>query len=48
MILLDLTKAYYALDRSMFLEILEGYGVGPNSKRLLIHDTLLGRGKGAG
>ena len=26
---LDLHKAYDALDRSRFLEILEGYGVGP-------------------
>ena len=35
MIFLDLTKAYDALDRSRCLEILEGYGVGPNSRRLL-------------
>ena len=34
-ILLDLNKAYDALDRSRCLEILEGYGVGPNSRRLL-------------
>ena len=35
MIFLDLTKAYDALDRSRCLEILEGYGVGPSSRRLL-------------
>ena len=34
-IFLDLTKAYDALDRSRCLEILEGYGVVPNSRRLL-------------
>ena len=34
-IFLDLTKAYDALDRSRCLEILEGYGVGPNVRRLL-------------
>ena len=34
-IFLDLTKAYDALDRSRCLEILEGYGVGPNARRLL-------------
>ena len=34
-IFLDLTKAYEALDRSMSLEILEGYGVGPRARRLL-------------
>ena len=28
-ILLDLQKAYYALDRSRCLEILEGYDMGP-------------------
>ena len=35
MIFLDLTKVYDNLDRSRCLEILEGYGVGPNSRRLL-------------
>ena len=35
MIFLDLTKVYDALDRSRCLEILEGYGVGPNARRLL-------------
>ena len=35
MIFLYLTKAYDALDRSRCLEILEGYGVGPNARRLL-------------
>ena len=35
MIFLDLTKAYDALNRSRCLEILEGYGVGPNNRRLL-------------
>ena len=34
-IFLDLTKAYGALDRSRCLEILEGYGVGPNNRRLM-------------
>ena len=34
-IFLDLTKAYDALDRSRCMEILEGYGVGPNARRLL-------------
>ena len=36
MIFLDLTKSYDALDRSRCLEILEGYGVGPNARRLLM------------
>ena len=35
MIFLDLTKAYDALDRSRCLDILEGYGVGPGSRKLL-------------
>ena len=35
MIFLDLTKVYDALDRSRCLNILEGYGVGPNFRRLL-------------
>ena len=35
MILMDLNKAYDALDRSRCLEILEGYGVDPNARRLL-------------
>ena len=34
-IFLDLHKAYDALDRSRCLEILEGYGVGPQARRLL-------------
>ena len=34
-IFLDLTKAYDALDSSRCLEILEGYSVGPNARRLL-------------
>ena len=34
-IFLDLHKAYDALDRSRCLEILEGYGVRPQSRRLL-------------
>ena len=36
-IFLDLTKAYDALDRSRCLDILEGYGVGPGARRLLIN-----------
>ena len=35
MIFLDLHKAYYALERSRRLDILEGYGVGPQARRLL-------------
>ena len=35
MIFLNLTKVYNALDRSRFLEILKGYDVGPNARRLL-------------
>ena len=35
MVLQELTKAYDALDRSRCLENLEGYGVGPNARRLL-------------
>ena len=34
-IFLDLTKSYDALDRPRCLDILEGYGVGPSSRRLL-------------
>ena len=34
-ILLDLHKAYDALERSRCLEILEGYGVGALARRLL-------------
>ena len=34
-IFLDLTKAYKTLDRSRCLEILEGYGVVPSSRKLL-------------
>ena len=34
-IFLDLHKAYNALDRYRILYILEGYGVGPRSLRLL-------------
>ena len=34
-IFLDLHDPYDTLDRSRCLEILEGYGVGPNSLRLL-------------
>ena len=37
-IFLDLTKAYDALDRSRCLDILEGYGVGPGTRRLLQND----------
>ena len=35
MIFLDLHKAHDALDRYRCLEILEGYGVGPQYRRLL-------------
>ena len=34
-ILLDLHKAYGNLDRSMCLDILEGYGMGTRDLRLL-------------
>ena len=34
-IFLDLTKAYDALDRSRSLDILKGYGVGEQVRRLL-------------
>ena len=34
-IFLDLHKAYDALDRTICLVILEGYGVGPQAFRLL-------------
>ena len=34
-IFLDLHKVYDALDRSRYLEILEGYGVSPKARRLL-------------
>ena len=33
-ILLDLHKAYNALDRSRCLEILEGYGIGPCARNI--------------
>ena len=35
MILLDLNKVYYTLERSRLLEILKGYGVGPRYFLLL-------------
>ena len=35
MIFLELHKAYNALDRDRFVDILEGYGVGPRSCRIL-------------
>ena len=34
---LDLHKAYYALDRDIRLKILEGYGVGTQSCRILLY-----------
>jgi hypothetical protein len=34
-VFLDLKKAYYTLDRKRTLEILEGYGVGPNIRAFL-------------
>ena len=49
-ILLDLTKAYDALDRSRSLEILKGYGVGPRARRLLRaywgNSTMVARARG--
>ena len=35
MIFLDLHKAYVALDRYRCLKILEGYGIGPQSRQIL-------------
>ena len=35
MIFLDIHKVYYALERSKFLDILEGYGVGTRDLFLL-------------
>ena len=34
-IFLDLNKAYYALERDIFMEILEGYGIGPYDFHIL-------------
>ena len=34
---LDLRKAYEALDRKIFMEILVGYGVSPRMDRILQH-----------
>ena len=34
-VFLDLQKAYYTLNRKRTLEILEGYGVGPNIRAFL-------------
>ena len=49
-IFLDLTKAYDTLDRARTLDILRGYGVGPNICRLLqcvwTNDTLIPRSGG--
>ena len=49
-IFLDLHKAYDTLDRSRCLEILEGYGAGPQSRRLLqtywSHLTMVARAGG--
>ena len=35
-VLLDVRKAYDSLDRGRCMEILRGYGLGPNLKRLLL------------
>ena len=49
-IFLDLHKEYDALDRSRCLEILEGYGVGPQARMLLQtywkHLTMVARAGG--
>ena len=34
-IFLDLRKAYYALDRDFYMDIMAGYGVGPRTLRIL-------------
>ena len=34
-IFMDLHKAYDTLDRERFLEILEGYGMGTRSRRII-------------
>ena len=36
-VFLDISKAYYSIDREQMLYILEGYGVGSNLRRLLIN-----------
>ena len=42
-IFLDLTKVYDALDRSMCLDILEGYGVGPGASSYSVTSWRQGR-----
>lgn len=50
MIFLDLKKAYDTLDRSQAMRILEGYGVGPNLRRIISKvwegDTMVPRQSG--
>jgi hypothetical protein len=36
-ILLDLKKAFYAMDQDCCLLVLEGYGAGPNMRWLICH-----------
>ena len=36
-VFLNVHKSCYSLDRGQCLEIMKGYGLGPNLARLLIH-----------
>jgi hypothetical protein len=36
-VFLDLKKAFDAMDRELCLIVLEGYGAGPNMRRLIRH-----------
>ena len=50
MVFIDLKKAYDTLDRKEAMRILEGYGVGPNLRRIILHiwneDTMVPRQSG--
>ncbi len=36
-VFVDLTKAFDALDREQFLQLMDEYGVGPNMRQLIQH-----------